>query len=149
MNWFALPFRHPGGRRGPVPWAQRRHIASTLRKPDAQALEVPTGSPIFLIEHTSYTTGNLPIDYERLQSPRTRSNAPITHEVVITPRKKSGGLATFRRKSERSGPMVGRRTFSARRSSIRCAPEVRFAGDSPLEGGVSCEPVSEVKFPRR
>jgi GntR family transcriptional regulator len=32
----------------------------------AQALQVPTGSPIFLIERTSYTTGNQPIDYERL-----------------------------------------------------------------------------------
>ena len=32
----------------------------------AQALEVPVGSPIFLIERTSYTTGNRPIDYERL-----------------------------------------------------------------------------------
>jgi len=27
---------------------------------------VPTGSPIFLIERTSYTTGNRPVDYERL-----------------------------------------------------------------------------------
>ncbi|HEY2400922.1 MAG TPA: UTRA domain-containing protein, partial [Steroidobacteraceae bacterium] len=32
----------------------------------AEALEVPTGSPIFLIERTSYTTGNRPVDYERL-----------------------------------------------------------------------------------
>jgi GntR family transcriptional regulator len=32
----------------------------------AQALQVPAGSPIFLIERTSYTTGNRPIDYERL-----------------------------------------------------------------------------------
>ena len=32
----------------------------------AQALEVPPGSPIFLIERTSYTTGNRPVDYERL-----------------------------------------------------------------------------------
>ena len=32
----------------------------------AQALQVPTGSPIFLIERTSYTTGNRPVDYERL-----------------------------------------------------------------------------------
>jgi GntR family transcriptional regulator len=30
----------------------------------AEALQVPTGSPIFLIE--SYTTGNRPVDYERL-----------------------------------------------------------------------------------
>jgi GntR family transcriptional regulator len=27
---------------------------------------VPAGSPIFLIERTSYTTGNRPVDYERL-----------------------------------------------------------------------------------
>jgi GntR family transcriptional regulator len=32
----------------------------------AQALEVSAGSPIFLIERTSYTIGNRPIDYERL-----------------------------------------------------------------------------------
>jgi GntR family transcriptional regulator len=32
----------------------------------AQALQVTAGSPIFLIERTSYTTGNRPIDYERL-----------------------------------------------------------------------------------
>jgi GntR family transcriptional regulator len=32
----------------------------------AQALQVPTGSPVFVIERTSYTTGNRPIDYERL-----------------------------------------------------------------------------------
>jgi GntR family transcriptional regulator len=32
----------------------------------AQALEVPAGSPIFLIERTSYTNGNRPVDYERL-----------------------------------------------------------------------------------
>jgi GntR family transcriptional regulator len=32
----------------------------------AEALQVPTGSPIFLIERTSYTTGNRPVDYERL-----------------------------------------------------------------------------------
>jgi GntR family transcriptional regulator len=32
----------------------------------AQALQVPAGSPIFLIERTSYTEGNRPVDYERL-----------------------------------------------------------------------------------
>lgn len=32
----------------------------------AQALAVPEGSPIFLIERTSYTKGQRPIDYERL-----------------------------------------------------------------------------------
>ena len=33
----------------------------------AEALQVPAGNPIFLIERTSYTTGNRPVDYERLQ----------------------------------------------------------------------------------
>jgi GntR family transcriptional regulator len=33
----------------------------------AQALQVPAGSPIFLIERTSYTTGNRPVDYEKLR----------------------------------------------------------------------------------
>jgi GntR family transcriptional regulator len=32
----------------------------------AQALQVSAGSPIFLIERTSYTTGKGPVDYERL-----------------------------------------------------------------------------------
>ena len=32
----------------------------------AHALQVPAGSPIFLIERTSYTTGRQPIDYEKL-----------------------------------------------------------------------------------
>jgi GntR family transcriptional regulator len=32
----------------------------------AEALQVPAGSPIFLIERTSYSTGNRPVDYERL-----------------------------------------------------------------------------------
>src|SRR5215471_13040717 len=32
----------------------------------AEALGVPAGSPIFLIERTSYTTGDRPVDYERL-----------------------------------------------------------------------------------
>ena len=32
----------------------------------AEALKVPAGSPIFLIERTTYTTGNRPVDYERL-----------------------------------------------------------------------------------
>jgi GntR family transcriptional regulator len=32
----------------------------------AQALQVAGGSPIFMIERTSYTTGGQPIDYERL-----------------------------------------------------------------------------------
>jgi GntR family transcriptional regulator len=32
----------------------------------AEALQLPAGSPILLIERTSYTTGNRPVDYERL-----------------------------------------------------------------------------------
>src|SRR5215472_11580011 len=32
----------------------------------AEALQVPAGSPIFLIERTSYTADNRPVDYERL-----------------------------------------------------------------------------------
>jgi GntR family transcriptional regulator len=32
----------------------------------SSALEIDIGSPIFLIERTSYTTGGLPVDYERL-----------------------------------------------------------------------------------
>jgi GntR family transcriptional regulator len=32
----------------------------------AQALRISVGSPIFLIERTSYTTGGRPVDYERL-----------------------------------------------------------------------------------
>jgi GntR family transcriptional regulator len=32
----------------------------------AMALEIPTGSPIFLIDRTSYTLGHRPVDYERL-----------------------------------------------------------------------------------
>jgi GntR family transcriptional regulator len=32
----------------------------------AQALQVSAGSPILLIERTSYTTGNRAVDYERL-----------------------------------------------------------------------------------
>lgn len=32
----------------------------------AEALQVSVGSPIFLIERTSYTAGNRPVDYEKL-----------------------------------------------------------------------------------
>ena len=32
----------------------------------AMALEIPAGSPIFLIDRTSYTLGHRPVDYERL-----------------------------------------------------------------------------------
>src|SRR5580704_2156658 len=57
----------------------------------AEALQVPTGSPIFLIERTSYTTSNRAVDYERLhyrgdlirfvtrlaRRPRTSRKAPL------------------------------------------------------------------------
>jgi GntR family transcriptional regulator len=32
----------------------------------ARALAIPVGSPVFLIERTSYTTGHHPVDYEKL-----------------------------------------------------------------------------------
>ena len=32
----------------------------------AMALKIPAGSPIFLIERTSYTLGHRPVDYEKL-----------------------------------------------------------------------------------
>jgi GntR family transcriptional regulator len=42
-------------------------LEAAAADPDAAgALQVPTGSPIFLIERTSYTTENRPVDYERL-----------------------------------------------------------------------------------
>jgi GntR family transcriptional regulator len=42
-------------------------LEAAAASPDAAcALQVPTGSPIFLIERTSYTTENRPVDYERL-----------------------------------------------------------------------------------
>jgi GntR family transcriptional regulator len=42
-------------------------LEAAAADPDAaRALQVPTGSPIFLIERTSYTIENRPVDYERL-----------------------------------------------------------------------------------
>jgi GntR family transcriptional regulator len=42
-------------------------LEAAAADPDAAwAIQVPTGSPIFLIERTSYTTENRPVDYERL-----------------------------------------------------------------------------------
>jgi GntR family transcriptional regulator len=40
--------------------------ATTAESTVAMALQVPVGSPIFLIERTSYTSGHRPVDYERL-----------------------------------------------------------------------------------
>jgi GntR family transcriptional regulator len=40
--------------------------AATAESAVAVALEIPVGSPIFLIERTSYTSGHRPVDYEKL-----------------------------------------------------------------------------------
>jgi GntR family transcriptional regulator len=50
----------------PLMEAEYRLEAVAAEPAVAQALDVPAASPIFLIERTSYTTGNRPIDYERL-----------------------------------------------------------------------------------
>src|SRR5438477_12545506 len=45
-------------------------LEAAAADPDvAQALQVPTGSPVFLIERTSYTTGNRPGGYARPHFP--------------------------------------------------------------------------------
>jgi GntR family transcriptional regulator len=46
--------------------AEYKLEAATADPVAAQALQVSEGSPIFLIERTSYTTANRPVDYERL-----------------------------------------------------------------------------------
>jgi GntR family transcriptional regulator len=51
----------------PLVEAEYRLEAATANPVAAQALQVPAGSPMFLIERTSYTTGNRPVDYERLR----------------------------------------------------------------------------------
>jgi len=50
----------------PLVQAEYKLEAAAAEPVAAQALQVPIGSPIFLIERTSYTTGNRPVDYERL-----------------------------------------------------------------------------------
>src|SRR5215471_15755974 len=50
----------------PLVEAEYRLEAAAAGPIAAQALQVPAGSPIFLIERTSYTTGDRPVDYERL-----------------------------------------------------------------------------------
>jgi GntR family transcriptional regulator len=50
----------------PLVEAEYKLAAAVADPVAAQALQVPTGSPIFLIERTSYTTGDRPVDYERL-----------------------------------------------------------------------------------
>jgi GntR family transcriptional regulator len=50
----------------PLVEAEYKPEAAAADPVAAHALQVPAGSPIFLIERTSYTTGNRPVDYERL-----------------------------------------------------------------------------------
>ena len=50
----------------PLVEAEYRLEAAAADSVAAEALRVPAGSPIFLIERTSYTTGNRPVDYEKL-----------------------------------------------------------------------------------
>jgi GntR family transcriptional regulator len=50
----------------PLVEAEYKLEAITADAVAAEALQVPIGSPIFLVERTSYTTDNRPVDYERL-----------------------------------------------------------------------------------
>jgi len=50
----------------PLLEAEYRLEAAAAGASVASALGVDEGSPIFLIERTSYTTGGRPVDYERL-----------------------------------------------------------------------------------
>src|SRR5260370_12875247 len=50
----------------PLVEAEYKLEASAADPVAAQTLQVPAGSPIFLIELTSYTTGNRPVDFYRL-----------------------------------------------------------------------------------
>src|SRR6202011_3039245 len=50
----------------PLVEAEYKLAAAAADPVAAHALQVTAGSPIFLIERTSYTTGNRPVDYERL-----------------------------------------------------------------------------------
>ena len=50
----------------PLVEAEYRLEAVSADPTVARALGIVTGSPIFLIERTSYTTGRQPIDYEKL-----------------------------------------------------------------------------------
>jgi GntR family transcriptional regulator len=50
----------------PLVEAEYKLEATAANPVVARALQVPAASPIFLIERTSYTTGNRPVDYERL-----------------------------------------------------------------------------------
>jgi GntR family transcriptional regulator len=50
----------------PLIEAEYKLEAASADPVTARALQVPIGSPIFLIERTSYTAGNRPVDYEKL-----------------------------------------------------------------------------------
>lgn len=50
----------------PLVEAEYKLEAAAANRIVAQALQVSVGNPIFLIERTSYTTANRPVDYERL-----------------------------------------------------------------------------------
>jgi GntR family transcriptional regulator len=50
----------------PLTEAEYRLEAAAADPVVAAALQVPNGSPIFLIERTSYTSGGRPVNYERL-----------------------------------------------------------------------------------
>lgn len=50
----------------PLVEAEYRLEAASAEPAVAKALGVPAGSPIFLIERTSYCAGNQPVDYEKL-----------------------------------------------------------------------------------
>jgi GntR family transcriptional regulator len=50
----------------PLVEAEYRLEAISAQSTTAEALGIAQGSPIFLIERTSYTTGQTPIDYEKL-----------------------------------------------------------------------------------
>jgi GntR family transcriptional regulator len=50
----------------PLVEAEYRMEATSAAPAVAEALGVAPGSPIFLIERTSYCAGNLPVDYEKL-----------------------------------------------------------------------------------
>ena len=50
----------------PLVEAEYELEAATASPAVAIALEIPAGSPIFLIDRTSYTLGHRPVDYERL-----------------------------------------------------------------------------------
>ena len=51
----------------------------------AQALDIPSGSPVLLIDRTSYTTGGQPVDYEKLHY-----RGDLTRFVTRLPRRPAG-----------------------------------------------------------